>query len=61
MRKTVLLVSGKSEDVKCAVDILRNWFGGDTKLSETPASEVSEVYQRAFGLRAKKTTSEARI
>ena len=46
--KKVLLLSGKNEEVKFAVDFMRNWFCGDTKLSEVDENEVGHVYNLLF-------------
>lgn len=47
MRK-VLLFSGKNNDVNFAVNFMRNWFYGDTKLSEVSNEEVDRVYNMFF-------------
>lgn len=47
MRK-VLLLSGKNKDVNFAVNFMRNWFLGDTKLSDADEREVEKVYNMLF-------------
>ena len=61
MRKPVILLSGKNKDVKFAMDFMRNWFGGDTKLSEASEREVEKVYHHLYRGEDRKMTSGEQI